>query len=335
MFLHRLGKVKAPEFPNGLTWLNSRPLTMKRLQGKVVLLDFWTYSCINCVRTLPHLKRWHEVYEGKGLQIIGVHTPEFEFEKDQENVEKAINDFQISYPVALDNDYKLWNLYANRWWPRKFLVDASGNVVYDHIGEGGYAETEQAIQKALSDMGAEDLPPIKPDMSVGGGICYRTTPETYLGFLRGRFGNAETFIPNEESAFTDTEEHEDDLAYLHGHWKVSNESVHHVRKLARPTDYLLLKYSAFSVNAVMATLSSGTSKTAEVFVELDGHSLPEDMAGDDVNITKDGKAVVKVKKSRMYRIVDSDTYHKGTLRLRTASDNLEIYAFTFGGCKGM
>lgn len=307
---------------------------MKRLTGKVVLLDFWTYSCVNCVRTLPHVKEWHKAYKDKGLVVIGVHTPEFEFEKNQENVEKAINDFQITYPVVLDSDYKVWNLYANRWWPRKFLIDDKGSIIYDHVGEGGYAETEQAIQKALTQIGAKELPVIKPDMSVGGGICYRTSPETYLGFLRGRYGNAKNLLPNEESDFTDADEHDDDIAYLHGHWKVTGEGLQHVRKLPSATEYLLLKYSAFSVNVVMGTTDKGTSKIAEVEVELDGRPLPEDMAGEDVKYKK-GKAIVRVKKSRMYRIVDSDNYHRGTLKLKTAAGNLEMFAFTFGGCKGM
>lgn len=334
MFLHRLGKVRAPEFPKGLPWVNSKALTMKRLTGKVVLLDFWTYSCVNCIRTLPHLKRWHDTYKDKGLVIIGVHTPEFDFEKDQENVEKAITDFQLEYPIVLDADYKIWNLYANRWWPRKFLIDAEGSIVYDHIGEGGYAETEQAIQKALVQGGETDLPAIKPDMSVGGGICYRTTPETYLGFLRGRFGNSKALAPNEESDFTDVDDHEEDLAYLHGHWTVSGESAKHERKLPGASEYLLMKYSAFSVNLVMGTTDKGTAKTAQVEIELDGQPLPEDMAGEDVKY-KNNKAIVTVKKSRMYRLVDSDTYHRGTLKIKTGAGNLELFAFTFGGCKGM
>ena len=334
MFLHRSRKVSAPEFPRGLTWLNSSAKTMKRLTGKVVLIDFWTYSCINCFRTIPHVKRWHETYKDFGLEVIGVHTPEFAFEKDQENVEKALNDFQITYPVVLDPDYKIWNLYANRWWPRKFLIDSHGGIVYDHVGEGGYAETEQAIQKALTGIGGKDFPAIKPDVSLGGGICYRTTPETYFGFLRGRYGNRQAVIPNEETEFTMEGDKEDDLVYLHGHWKVTGEGVQHVRKLPSAHEYLTMKYSAFSVNAVMGTTDKGTSKTAEIEIELEGLPLPEDMAGEDVKMKK-GKAIVTVKKSRMYRIVDSDTYHRGTLRLKTSSGNLELFSFTFGGCKGM
>lgn len=331
MFLHRFGKVQAPEFPARLTWLNSPALRMKSLRGKPVLIDFWTYSCVNCIRTQPHLNAWHEQYAPLGLTIIGVHTPEFDFEKEVENVERAVKTYKINYPVVLDPDYKIWNLYANRWWPRKFLVDQNGSIVYDHVGEGGYSETEQAIQQVLSATGVKDLPPIKPDPSVGGGICYRTTPETYLGYMRGRFGNVAEFLPNAEGNFTDVDSREEDLVYLHGHWKVAAESLAHTRKLPSSTEYLALKYSAFSVNLVMG---STNRRAATVEIELDGRPLPKDMAGEDVLVEK-GKAVVKIASHRMYRIVQSDTYHRGTLKVKTASDNLELFAFTFGGCKGM
>lgn len=332
MFLHRFGKVKAPEFPKDLIWLNGKPLTMKRLQGKVVLIDFWTYSCVNCIRTIPHLKKWHDLYTKKGLVIIGVHTPEFSFEKEIENVETAIKKFGISHPVVLDNDYKIWNAYTNRWWPRKFLIDSQGSVVYDHIGEGGYAETELAIQRALNLIGVKDLPPVEPDASIGGGICYRTTPETYLGFMRGKYGNVSDFTPDADIVFTDVAEHEDDVAYLHGHWKISGEYVTHTQKTAYASEYLALKYSAFSVNLV---LGLNARKTGEIEIELDGRPLPEDMSGRDVKIGKDGKAKVTIKNNRMYQLVDADTYHKGTLKLKVKDNNVQMYAFTFGGCKGM
>ncbi|MCH8049331.1 redoxin domain-containing protein [Patescibacteria group bacterium] len=333
MFLHRLGKIRAPEFPLGLNWLNTKPLTMKSLLGKPVLIDFWTYSCINCIRTLPHLKEWHEKYADKGLTIIGVHTPEFEFEKKQENVERALKNHNVSYPVVLDSEYKIWNLYANRWWPRKFLIDHKGLIVYDHIGEGGYAETEVAIQKTLDAIGVKGLAPVKPDVSVAGGVCYRTTPETYLGFLRGRYGNIKDFIPNTEQVFTDQDnERERDLVYLHGHWKLTAESVSHTRKVPGATEYLALKYSAFSVYLVMGTTDG---KSARVEVELDGRPLPDDMAGEDVKIDQGGRSVVTIKEPRMYRLVSSDTYHHGTLKLKTGANNIAMFAFTFGGCKGM
>lgn len=304
---------------------------MKALLGKPVLIDFWTYSCVNCIRTQPHLNRWHDTYGDLGLTIIGVHTPEFEFEKDPENVARAIKKYKIKYPVVLDPDYKIWNLYTNRWWPRKFLIDAHGNIIYDHVGEGGYAETEQAIQRALQEVVKEELPPVKPDVSVGGGICYRTTAETYLGYMRGRFGNTTDFTPNAETVFSDEQERQDDVVYLHGHWTLGAESLLHSRKTAGASEYLALKYSAFSVNLVMG---STNRRSATVVVELDGKPLPEDMAGEDV-VIEGGKSLVKVTQHRMYRLVESDAYHRGTLKIKTPSDNLELFAFTFGGCKGM
>lgn len=329
MFLHKMTKTRAPEFPKGLEWKNSDPLKMKDLRGKVVLIDIWTYSCVNCVRTLPHLKRWHETYADKGLVIIGVHTPEFDFEKDPENVEEAMREFGIKYPVVLDSENKIWNLYANKYWPRKFLINKEGYIVYDHAGEGGYAETEHMIQKALKEIGVKDLPAIGPDDSVGGSVCYRTTPETYLGYLRGHVGNMHEALPDTEESFTDEKEHRDDTPYLHGHWKVAAEYVEHTKKLSASNEYLTLKYSAFSVNLVMGTTDG---KTAVVELELDGLPVPKDFAGADVRYGKDGKAEITIREPRMYRLVNAKVYHRGTLKLKTAAGNVRMFAFTFGGC---
>ncbi len=330
MFLHRLGKTHAPEFPQKLTWLNSDPLTMKSLRGSVVLIDFWTYSCVNCIRTFPHLRDWHKRYADKGLTIIGVHTPEFDFEHDEKNVTRAVKEFKLKHPIVLDPDYKIWNLYANRWWPRHFLINKDGAIVYDHVGEGGYADTEMAIQRALGEIGVTDLPAVAPDMGVSGGICYRTTPETYLGYVRGRFANAHGMSPNEEQSFESNGEYEADMVYLHGHFTIGKESIQHRRSLPSASEYLALRYSGFSVNLVMG---STNNRKARVEVLLDEQPLPEDMAGEDV-VVENGHAIVEVNAHKMYRLVDSDAYHQGVLKLKTASDNLEMFAFTFGGCKG-
>ena len=141
---------KAPEFTGIGKWLNSEPLTVAGLRGKVVLVDFWTYSCINCINTLPHVRQWYDKYRDKGLVVVGVHTPEFAFEKSTGNVQAALKRFDIRYPVAQDNAYATWNAWRNQYWPALYLVDANGNVVYKHFGEGQYAETEAAIQKALA-----------------------------------------------------------------------------------------------------------------------------------------------------------------------------------------
>jgi thiol-disulfide isomerase/thioredoxin len=329
MFLHRFTKVRAPEFAPGLTWLNGKPLTMKELRGKTVLIDFWTYSCVNCIRTQPHLNRFWKTYKDKGFVIIGIHTPEFAFEKEEDNVKAAVRDEGIEYPVVLDPDNKMWNLYANKYWPHQFLINSGGYIVYDHAGEGGYAQTEMSIQKALREMGVKELSAIGPDDSVGGGLCYRTTPETYLGYLRGHIGNMGEILPDTEEAFTFMGENKDDVPYLHGHFYVSGEYIEHRRALATASEFLSFKYSAFSVNLVMGTTDN---KTALVELELDGKPLPKDMAGSAVSFTKDGRAEVIVKDSRMYNLVNASMYHRGTLKLKTGAGNLRMFAFTFGGC---
>lgn len=140
----------APEFAGIQQWLNSEPLTMKSLRGKVVLVDFWTYTCINCIRTLPYVTGWHRKYKDKGLVVVGVHTPEFPFERSTDNVRKAIGRFGIQYPVAQDNSYATWEAYRNQYWPAVYLIDKQGRVVYSHFGEGRYEETEAAIQRLLA-----------------------------------------------------------------------------------------------------------------------------------------------------------------------------------------
>ncbi|KDB06680.1 Redoxin domain protein [Burkholderia sp. lig30] len=141
----------APEFTGIDTWLNSEPLTMQRLRGKVVLIDFWTYSCINCIHTLPYVKSWYEKYRNQGLVVVGVHTPEYPIERDTDNVRTAISRFGIRYPVAQDNQYATWNAYGNQYWPAFYLIDRHGRVVYSRVGEGGYAQTEATIQRLLAE----------------------------------------------------------------------------------------------------------------------------------------------------------------------------------------
>jgi thiol-disulfide isomerase/thioredoxin len=141
----------APELAKITSYINSQPITLADLRGKVVLVDFWTYSCINCIRTIPYLNAWHEKYADDGLVIVGIHTPEFEFEKDYNNVKAAVEKFDIKYPIAQDNEKDTWNAYENLYWPRKYLIDTEGYIRYDHIGEGAYAETEKVIQSLLAE----------------------------------------------------------------------------------------------------------------------------------------------------------------------------------------
>ncbi|MEK9179194.1 MAG: redoxin family protein, partial [Patescibacteria group bacterium] len=186
----------APEFAGISNWLNSkRPLTMQELRGRVVLVDFWTYTCINCIRTLPYIKEWHKKYASKGLVVIGVHTPEFEFEKKKENVQNAISQYELTYPVAQDNNYSTWNAFNNQYWPAKYLIDKNGTIRYTHFGEGNYEETERVIQELLGEKVTTNQESV---LSVPS-LLYDNaplTPETYLGFSRAdRYTNTKDVIP--------------------------------------------------------------------------------------------------------------------------------------------
>ena len=187
------GPVHAPEFPPDVTWLQGGPLTMAGLRGKIVLIDFWDYTCVNCLRTLPYVKEWWRRYASLGLQVIGVHAPEFSFAREGGNVLREVREQGIQYPVVLDNEYAIWQAYANRYWPAKYLVDGNGYLRYYHFGEGGYGETESAIQQLLREQFAEILLPglMEPvrEEDRAGAVCYRVTPELYLGYQRGAIGN--------------------------------------------------------------------------------------------------------------------------------------------------
>lgn len=330
MLFHQDGRVHAPEFPQPSAWLQRGPHTLRDLRGKVVLIDFWTYSCVNCIRTLPYVQRWHETYAKDGLVVIGVHTPEFSFEKNAEHVQDAIARFGITYAIVTDNDYAIWRRYANRSWPHKFLIDAKGVIVYDHAGEGSYATTELAIQEALRNIGVQEFPAIGPDASVGGKVCYPTMNETYFGFLRGRIENACDVLPGEELACTDDARIIDDGAVtLHGHWKVHGEHIEHARAVSGTHEYLRLQYRAYAVNMV---LEAPKALRARLELTLNGSPLPQDMRGEDVYEDR-GKTWVDVHEPRMYSLVQAKTYHHGSLRIGVANEGVRLYAATYGNCE--
>ncbi|MBI3559809.1 cytochrome c biogenesis protein DipZ, partial [Candidatus Gottesmanbacteria bacterium] len=211
----------APEFISGGKWFNSQSLTVASLRGKVVLVDFWTYTCINCIRTLPYLKSWYAKYKDKGLVIIGVHTPEFEFEKNPDNVAKAIKDFGLEYPVMQDNDYATWNAYNNRYWPAKYLIDKDGRIRYTHFGEGNYDETEKKIQELLEEAGStvQNVSISNPTYQV-----QTRTPETYLGYRRmDGLASPERVRVSEVSLYTAPVNLDRNSFALSGQWMIGDE----------------------------------------------------------------------------------------------------------------
>ncbi|MEK6854351.1 MAG: thioredoxin family protein, partial [Nanoarchaeota archaeon] len=196
--------VKAPELVGISDWINSKPLKLADLKGKVVLVDFWTYTCINCIRTLPYLTLWQEKYSDKGLVILGIHSPEFDFEKDLENVKRAVAKYSIKYPVALDNDHDTWRAFRNNYWPHKYLIDVNGRIRYDHTGEGSYDRTEMAIQELLKERAEKMDEKVAIPKSISSpkgvtGVNFTSiaTPEIYFGysFARVNLGNEEGFRP--------------------------------------------------------------------------------------------------------------------------------------------
>ena len=293
---------RAPEFEQIDLWLNSEPLTMAGLRGKVVLIDFWTYSCINCLRTLPHVRAWDEAYRDDGLVIIGVHTPEFAFERDAGNVRRAVRDLEVAYPVALDNAYGTWEAWRNRYWPAKYFVDRAGRLRYAHFGEGGYEESERVLRRLLAeDSDAKLVSADIADETPSG----EQTPETYLGYQRlDRFVGSE-LVPDREAVYTIP-----DYVPLHGvayggRWTVEGERI-----VAGEGARLRLPFHAHDVFLVLGT--SGRPGSVEVI--LDGERV----------------STVPVTVHDLYtlaRIPGEKRDHVLDLRF---SPGTEAYAFTFG-----
>jgi len=307
----------APEFSETEDWFNTpgdRPLTLTQLRGKVVLIDFWTYTCINCIRTLPYLKAWDAAYRKDGLVIVGVETPEFAFEKDAGNVQDSIEQFGLHYPVVQDNNMGTWNAYSNEYWPADYLIDAKGNVRYATVGEGDYDKTETAIRALLAQAGAKVGSHSRPtDVVVP---TEAATPETYLGTRR-----AEGWINGPQSG---THEygapHQGELALnrfaFSGTWNIAEQPAEAVAQAGIEVEFL-------AKNAYLV-LSSQNEKPLPVHVYLDGRQIPTADSGADVH---DG--VVTVRRQRLYWLVSLPRDEQHRLALRFAP-GVTGYAFTFG-----
>ena len=304
-------KLKAPEIIPGGVWFNSDPLTLDGLKGKVVLIDFWTYSCINCQRTLPYLREWNEKYKDKGLVIIGVHSPEFEFEKNSKNVAEAIKDFNLSYPIVQDNNFDTWKAYNNRYWPAKYFIDKDGYVRYHHFGEGAYDESERVIQELLKEAGASDisLEINNPTYQVN-----TNTPEIYLGYSRiDHFVSPEKIRENVISNYTTPSKLKNNEMAYDGNWKITEEYAN-PQKDAR----LYLNFEAQEVFLVMKT----SGQTAKLKVYLDDQI--QNFGEDNLN------GIVTVEKDALYKLIKLPAAGKHNLRLEFEDSNAELYAFTFG-----
>ena len=333
---------RAPEFSDIANWINSEPLTMEELRGKVVLIDFWTYTCVNCIRTMPYLREWQEKYADSGLAIIGVHSPEFDFEKLPDNVERNTLNFGLEYPVAQDNNMGTWRAYSNRFWPAKYLIDKAGIVRYTHFGEGAYGETEKQIRVLLEEAGADlssvalntaPEPQIVPQAYAQNDPETRITREIYGGYERNNsprgiyIAHTEYYsAPEQVVIYTDPGNHENQFAYLQGPWFNGPEELRHARETENYEDYIALKFFATSVNAV---IDPGGGDPFEVQVTIDGRPLRPEEAGADVIVT-DARSYFRVDEARMYEVVALPDFSGHELKLSANSPDFSFFAFTFG-----
>lgn len=327
----QVGKL-APEIVGISAWLNSQPLALKDLRGKVVLVDFWTYTCVNCVRTLPYLTEWHQKYAEKGLVIIGVHTPEFDFERNLKNVEAATKRYGVMYPVALDNARGTWDNYRTQFWPRKFLVDSKGIVRYDHIGEGRYAATETQIKRLLAELGSNvgNVPLVK-DPNPGPVVAAQNvTPELYAGsrgYFQAQIGNVDQYNPFEAVDYRLPSTLRPNLIYMNGFWQAGEEGIYHAREMSGYVDEIVVKYFARSANVV---INPQGEEPFDVRITFDGKPLPEHSRGKDVSVAGSGETVIRVQEARLYSLTSSPEIGAHEIRLSAKSKAFAIFAFTFG-----
>jgi cytochrome c biogenesis protein CcdA/thiol-disulfide isomerase/thioredoxin len=309
----------APEIVTHGQWFNTDDLgtaaadgtvTMDELEGKVVLLDFWTYSCINCVRTIPHLRSWYERYRDEGFVIIGVHTPEFAFERDPENVRAAMQDLGVTWPVVLDNDYQQWRAYNNRYWPAHYFIDAAGRIRYFHFGEGEYDASEDVIRSLIEEVG--DLRSARAKAIPAAELSSRTA-ETYLGYGRARgFTSEVSLVPNEPVRYRPAEMLANGNWTLDGWWKINREYI-----VPEGTGVLEMGFNARDVFLVIEP----TGASGRVEVRVDGKT-----AGDTVDVHG---GVLLPQDSRLYHLVRKIEPGEHVLSLEVSGE-LRLFAFTFG-----
>jgi thiol-disulfide isomerase/thioredoxin len=307
-------------------------LTLSSLKGKVVLVDFWTYTCINCIRTIPHINDWYQKYADKGLVVVGVHSPEFEFEKNYDNVREAVQKYGIKYPVILDSEHGTWNAFGNQYWPRDYLIDSQGYIRHDHIGEGDYNQTEKAIQSLIAEraalMGAKEISfstkgtiTIDPRSIESVDLSKVTTPEIYLGYdlARAPLGNPENFKPDQIVSYTipQNTNFSPNIVYLEGIWKNNRDNM----ELQSDSGRIILIYYAKSVNIVAA------GKGQQGLVSEDG-SIPISTKSLGADLSNDGKFATYGQ--RLYNLAMHNNYGAHAILIDVKGKGFQIYTFTFG-----
>ena len=316
----------APSLDGATQWLNSKPLSGQDLRGKVVLVDFWTYSCINCLRTLPYVKAWAEKYRDQGLIVVGVHAPEFAFERDIGNVSKAMKDLGINYPVAVDNQYAIWRAFKNQYWPAHYFIDATGRIRHHHFGEGGYAESERVIQQLLQEAGSSQSTMGLTEVDAGGvqlaaNMDEVASPETYLGYERAEnFLSTPKAVPDRTATYREPERPRLNTWGLAGQWMVGPESA----LLTGPSGSIVYRFKARDLHLVLSPGPDG--KPVRFKVRIDGKP-PGTAHG--VDVAADGSGTVTGQ--RLYQLVrQSGVVTEHTFSIEFLDSGVSAYAFTFG-----
>ncbi|MET0230646.1 MAG: cytochrome c biogenesis protein DipZ [Rhodanobacteraceae bacterium] len=314
-----------PSLDGAVAWLNSPPLTREALRGKVVVIDFWTYSCVNCLRTLPYVRAWYDKYRDQGLVVIGVHAPEFAFEKDIDNVRGAVKDLGVDYPVAIDNDYAIWRAFDNRYWPAHYFVDAEGRIRYHHFGEGDYAESEAVIQKLLAEAGAKVASGfVQPDTggaAMAAADVASQSPETYVGYSRAdHFASPGGAARDRDHDYSIPTALTTDQWALSGTWNVGDEKG----TLATAGGRIAFRFHARDVNLVLGPGADG--KPVRYRVTIDGKP-----AGDDRGTDVDANGEGTVTSQRLYQLVRvrGDVVDR-TFEIEFLDAGVQAFAFTFG-----
>jgi thiol-disulfide isomerase/thioredoxin len=315
----------APELAPG-RWVQGPPLSIGFARGAVVLVDFWESTCVNCLRTLPYRKAWHERYASRGLSIVGVHTPEFEISADPESVAAAVRDEGLPYPILLDADRATWSRFANRYWPAEYLIDARGYLRYEHFGEGAYGETEHWIQRLLQEAGdtaplPELLAPLRPEDRPGA-VCYPATREIHAGFHRGRLLAAEGYRPGEVVVHAGRGGEPAPLGMFaaRGAWR------HEAEYLESAAAGAELELSCEAAGVYLVAAPAG-----ELAIEVDGGPVPAAERGADL-VERHGVTVAVWERARQVRLIEGGRFRRRHLRLRLPSPGVRVYAFSFTSC---
>lgn len=316
-----------PLFDGATAWLNSPPLTPADLHGKVVLVDFWTYSCINCLRTLPFVKSWYDKYKDHGLVVVGVHAPEFAFEKDVGNVRHAVSDLGVSYPVALDNDFAIWKAFHNQFWPAHYFIDAQGRIRSHHFGEGDYDASEKLIRELLTQAGATDLPMAGMDVRQVSGVQasadrrHERSPETYVGFDRAaHFSSPGGAVHDATTRYEVPAQLALNEWALGGPWTITGEHA----TLDRPGGRIAYRFYARDLHLVLGPGRSG--RPVRFHVLLDGVA-----PGPDHGADTDATGAGIVREQRLYQLIrQTGDVGEHTFSIVFDDDDVTAYAFTFG-----